>query len=117
MDGPWPRSHGLEAGNGLSPGADDGIRTRDPHLGKVLGMVQPVRPSPLECGSVHPVSTQSTESNPVVERSTTSGTAPAVEEGDAEFDGLTERGEHLALVRDRAVRVAHPHAAEAMAET
>jgi len=32
-------------------GADDGIRTRDPHLGKAMGTVQPVGPFPLSCAS------------------------------------------------------------------
>jgi len=42
-------------------GADDGIRTRDPNLGKVLTWVFVVFPSQLTCGSVHPVSTESAE--------------------------------------------------------
>jgi hypothetical protein len=33
-------------------GADDGIRTRDPHLGKVLGNVQVEACGSLTCGSV-----------------------------------------------------------------
>ena len=53
-------------------GADDGIRTRDPNLGKVLTWVFVVIPSPLACDCVHPVSRKSTESSPVVERSTRS---------------------------------------------
>jgi hypothetical protein len=40
-------------------GADDGIRTRDPHLGKVILFVQGVHPSPMDCVSVQPVSTES----------------------------------------------------------
>jgi hypothetical protein len=42
--------------------ADDGIRTRDPHLGKVIGKVQVDRYKPLRCApvrrvvhSIHPV--------------------------------------------------------------
>ena len=61
-------------------GADDGIRTRDPNLGKVLTLVFAVIPSRLRCGSVHLVSTESTESRPVVERSTRSpGPRPTAE--------------------------------------
>ena len=37
-------------------GAEDGIRTRDPHLGKVIVFVHGVHPSPLGCDTVHPVS-------------------------------------------------------------
>jgi hypothetical protein len=51
-------------------GAEDGIRTRDPHLGKVVFFVSVVGPAPLACGSVHPVSTSSTQSVAVVGRST-----------------------------------------------
>jgi hypothetical protein len=50
---------------------EDGIRTRDPHLGKVLELVFLMRPSSVKCFSVHPVSTPSTQSVAVVERSTT----------------------------------------------
>ena len=50
-------------------GAEDGIRTRDPHLGKVVFSVCWVGSSPPPGGPVHPVSTPSTESAPVVERS------------------------------------------------
>jgi hypothetical protein len=53
-------------------GAEDGIRTRDPHLGKVVISVCAVASSPPPCRSVHPVSTPSIESGPVVERSATS---------------------------------------------
>ena len=53
-------------------GAEDGIRTRDPHLGKVVISVGAVASGPPPCRSVHPVSTRSIESGPVVERSTTS---------------------------------------------
>jgi hypothetical protein len=35
--------------------ADDGIRTRDPHLGKVLIGLQGTSGRTLTCGSVHPV--------------------------------------------------------------
>ena len=42
-------------------GADDGIRTRDPHLGRVILFVHRVRPSPLACESVHPVSIESAQ--------------------------------------------------------
>ena len=51
-------------------GAEDGIRTRDPHLGKVMDLVHLVPATPLECGSVHPVSSPSTASAAVLERST-----------------------------------------------
>jgi putative transposase len=47
-----------------SIGADDGIRTRDPHLGKVIRLVQCVHPSLPTCGWVHPVSTESAEIHP-----------------------------------------------------
>ena len=51
-------------------GAEDGIRTHDPHLGKVRVFVLLGPPGSLKCGSVHPVSRPSTQSLPVVERST-----------------------------------------------
>jgi hypothetical protein len=51
-------------------GAEDGIRTRDHHLGKVMDLALLVCLSPLKCASVHPVSTPSTQSVAVVERST-----------------------------------------------
>jgi len=51
-------------------GAEDGIRTRDPHLGKVVSSVARVSPTPPPCCSVHPASTPSIVSGPVVERST-----------------------------------------------
>jgi len=38
-------------------GAANGIRTRDPHLGKVVNLVPLGLTSPLYCGSVHPVFT------------------------------------------------------------
>jgi hypothetical protein len=57
----------------LTLGAEDGIRTRDPHLGKVAVFVHGVLSSPLACCYVRPVSTQSTGFAPVVERSTTKG--------------------------------------------
>src|ERR1700722_17699633 len=58
--------------NGLPPtvGAEDGIRTREPHLGKVRVFVRLGLAGPLKCGSVHPVSSPSMTSAPVVERST-----------------------------------------------
>ena len=40
-------------------GADDGIRTRDPHLGKVILFVHAVLASLLGCRSVYPVSIES----------------------------------------------------------
>jgi hypothetical protein len=40
-----------------------------------------------------------------------------VEEGHATFDGRPEQRDHLLLVRGRTVRVAHPHAAQARADT
>lgn len=67
---------GSSASSTLGPaiiGADDGIRTRDPHLGKAMILVHIIHPSVRDWASVHPVSTQSTELSPVVERSTTSG--------------------------------------------
>ena len=51
-------------------GAEDGIRTRDPHLGKVVFFVAMVGRTSLSCCSVQPVSTWSTESVALVERST-----------------------------------------------
>jgi hypothetical protein len=51
-------------------GAEDGIRTRDPHLGKVGVFVRLVPARPVKCGSVHPVSSASTRFASVVERST-----------------------------------------------
>ncbi len=66
---------GFYPGQTLLFGAEDGIRTRDPHLGKkkVAEPVHRVLSSPLACRRVHPVSTQSTGFAPGVERSTTSG--------------------------------------------
>ena len=63
--GPWA-SHGQRHDighpdgppNGINRrffGADDGIRTRDPHLGKVMGKVQVDRYKSLTCGSVRRV--------------------------------------------------------------
>src|SRR6202042_1036285 len=50
--------------------AEDWIRTRDPHLGKVLVFI-PLGPSShLKYCSVHPVSSPSSLLAPVVERST-----------------------------------------------
>jgi hypothetical protein len=51
-------------------GAEDGIRTRDAHLGKVMDLVHRVPGQSLACSSVHPVSTSPTTFAPVVERST-----------------------------------------------
>jgi hypothetical protein len=51
-------------------GAQDGIRTRDPHLGKVVVFVRFGLLDPLTCGSVHPVSSPSNQFAAVVERST-----------------------------------------------
>jgi len=64
----WPASLSWP----LSPtryflGAEDGIRTRDPHLGNVVFSVSMAASSPPPCAPVHPVSITST---PVVERST-----------------------------------------------
>jgi hypothetical protein len=50
-------------------GAEDGIRIRDPHLGKVLIFVLVIRTTPLACCSLRPVSSPYAA---VVERSTTS---------------------------------------------
>ena len=52
-------------------GADDGIRTLDPHLGKVIVFVHQVRANRLACSSIHLVSSESTQVPPVVERSAT----------------------------------------------
>ena len=57
-------------GNNKPP--DPVIRTRDPHLDKVVLFVRAVDPSPPLCGFVHPVSISSTQSAPVVEGSTIS---------------------------------------------
>lgn len=48
--------------------AEDGIRTRDPHLGKMFEFVQGVWASPVNWSPVYGFST---EFDPVVERSTT----------------------------------------------
>jgi hypothetical protein len=50
--------------------AEDGIRTRDPHLCKVVVSVSVLDVTLPSCCSVRAVSTQSTDSVPVVERST-----------------------------------------------
>ena len=68
--------------------AEDGIRTRDPHLGKVLDLVLGVSSTPLPCCSVHPVSTQSTSTPPAVERST------------SDLPTIYEPFEHLAVRTD-----------------
>ena len=73
----------------LSPGstahgAEDGIRTRDPHLGKVSFFVSLVGPAPLSCCSVHSVSTSSTQFALVVERST-------IDAGPQRFGGSVAR--------------------------
>jgi hypothetical protein len=61
------------AGAPLSPDlhdkAEHGIRTRDPHLGKVAEFVRMRLAGPPKCGSVHPVSSPSTQPAAVVERS------------------------------------------------
>jgi Transposase len=51
-------------------GAEDGIRTRDPHLGKVVVFVLLGLAAPLKCGSVHAVSSPSIQFSAVVDRST-----------------------------------------------
>ena len=51
-------------------GAEDGIRTRDPHLGKVRVFVPLDIARPLKCGSVHAVSSTATPSIAEVEAST-----------------------------------------------
>jgi hypothetical protein len=53
-------------------GAEDGIRTRDPNLGKVAVFVLKVCSRPAKGCSVHPISTTSGQSLAVVERSTNS---------------------------------------------
>ena len=52
-------------------GADDGIRTRDPHLGKVTKRVRCVLMGPVSCEFVRSESVASVSYVPVVERSTT----------------------------------------------
>ena len=42
--------------------AEDGIRTRDSHLGKVVIFISMFSPTPLSCCTVQPVSTSSTHS-------------------------------------------------------
>jgi hypothetical protein len=67
----WVLAHGVEnAPSTWCFGAEDGIRTRDPHLGKVMEFVCLGLAGPQRCGSVHPVSSPSTASVLVVERST-----------------------------------------------
>ena len=60
--------------------AEDGIRTHDPHLGKVRDLVHEVLAGPVACGFRHPVSTSSTASCPVVERPTIAGD-PTIDSG------------------------------------
>ena len=57
----------------LNTRVEDGIRTRDLHLGKVVFSVLRVNFTPLPYCSVHQVSTPSAASAPVVERSTMRG--------------------------------------------
>jgi hypothetical protein len=64
--------------------SEDGIRTRDPNLGKVAVSAGRAPSSLLGCGFVHPVSTTSSQFVAVVERSTTS-----------RFDQLTARPAHV----------------------
>jgi hypothetical protein len=52
------------------------IRTRDPHLGKGFEMVFLVGSVSVKCVSVYSVSTPSTQSAPVVERSTVTAGLP-----------------------------------------
>ena len=76
-------------------GAEDGIRTRDPHLGKVMDFLC-LGPRVPECGSVHPVSSSSTPSAPVVERllptapRLTNGTAAAAPWLDPRLDRVKD---------------------------
>ena len=49
----------------ISIGADDGIRTRDPHLGKVMDLVRRLGSSPLSGLSSAGCSVQSAESAPL----------------------------------------------------
>jgi hypothetical protein len=51
-------------------GAEDGIRTHDPNLGKVADFIFEVGSYPVKCCTVHPVSTTSSRFVAVVERST-----------------------------------------------
>jgi hypothetical protein len=53
----------------LREGTEDGIRTRDPHPGKVVLFVRLGRAGLPRCGSVHPVSSTSMRFAPVMERS------------------------------------------------
>jgi hypothetical protein len=61
-------------------GAEDRIRTRDPHLGKVRDLVDGVLASRLARSSVHSVSSPSTRSVPAVDRSTIGLTCPRMSE-------------------------------------
>ena len=45
-------------------GAEDGIRTRDPHLGKVVPFVQGVHATALSCPAVYGMSTESARIKP-----------------------------------------------------
>ena len=70
----WPTGaahHPVELPDLGTIGADDGIRTRDPHLGKVTKRVRCVRMGPVSCEFVRSESDTSVAYVPVVERSTT----------------------------------------------
>ena len=56
-------------------GADDGIRTRDPHLGKVLESVRPVLPRPSTWAPSVSSSGKGCQIRPVVTRVTTGRSA------------------------------------------
>ena len=55
--------HKVPAAQGLD-GADDGTRTRDPHLGKAAAAVHVVTLVPATCGFVHLSSAETAESAP-----------------------------------------------------
>jgi hypothetical protein len=59
----WP------GGSVIYEGAEDGIRTRDPHLGKVVVFFLVGPASPQTCSSVHPGSRPSAQSVGLVEQS------------------------------------------------
>jgi hypothetical protein len=54
--GAVPPSGPLSPNDGISR-AEDGIRTRDPHLGKVVEIVHRVPSSRLSCSPIHGMST------------------------------------------------------------
>jgi hypothetical protein len=59
-------------------GAENGIRTRDPHLGKVVFSVSAAGSGSPSPASVHPASIASIQCAPVVERSNITQVPPNV---------------------------------------